>query len=125
MTIELQEKNGGKTLEVVGSGKLDKDDYERFVPEAERLIREHAKIRVLFDMHDFHGWKAGALWEDIKFNAKHFNDIERLAMVGDKRWEKWMSNFCRPFTIAEIHYFEHDQLDQARTWLAGSSSMSR
>jgi SpoIIAA-like len=122
MSIELQEKNGGKTLEVVVSGKLDKDDYDRFVPEVERLIRQHKKISVLFEMHDFHGWKAGALWEDIKFDAKHFSDIERLAMVGNKDWEKWMSIFCRPFTAAQIRYFEHEQLDQARAWIAAESS---
>ena len=122
MAVELNEKNDGKTLEVVVSGKLDNDDYARFGPEAERLIREHGKIRVLFDMYDFHGWKWGALWEDIKFDAKHFGDIERLAMVGDKKWEKWMSNFCRPFTSAQIRYYEHDQIDQARTWLGAESS---
>ena len=37
---------------------------------------------MLFDMTDFHGWDAGAAWEDIKFDIKHFADIERLAMVG-------------------------------------------
>ena len=29
MAVELNEKNDGKTLEVVVSGKLDNDDYER------------------------------------------------------------------------------------------------
>ncbi len=31
----------------------------------ERLIGEHGKIRILLEMHDFHGWEAGALWEDV------------------------------------------------------------
>jgi hypothetical protein len=59
-----------------------KEDYEHFVPEFERLVRQHGKLRVLFDMTGFHGWEASALWEDIKFDSKHFADIERLAMVG-------------------------------------------
>ena len=42
-------------------------------------------------MKDFHGWDAGALWEDIKFDLKHFSDIERVAMVGEKKWQKGMS----------------------------------
>jgi hypothetical protein len=42
-------------------------------------------MRVLFDMSASHGWEAGALWEDIKFDIKHFADIDRLAMVGDKK----------------------------------------
>ena len=39
-------------------------------------------------MTGLHGWDAGALWEDIKFDIKHFADIERLAMVGEKKWHR-------------------------------------
>lgn len=115
--VEIQELAGGKVLAVKMSGKLAKADYERFVPEAERLIRQHGKIRVLCEMHDFHGWELGALWEDLKFDWKHFRDIERLAMVGDSRWEKGMAAFCKPFTTAKIKYFDQSQIDQARAWI--------
>ena len=108
-------------MEVRISGKLTHKDYRRFVPEFERLARQHGKIRVLFEMEDFHGWKAAALWEDIKFDLKHFADIERLAMVGDRRWQKWMSEFCRPFTTAEIRYFSRSAAVGARAWLEEQS----
>jgi len=84
MPIQLNEENGGKILVVHVSGKLAKADYEHFVPEFERLARQHGKLSVLFDMTGFHGWEAGALWEDTKFAINHFADIERLAMVGKR-----------------------------------------
>jgi SpoIIAA-like len=117
MAIQLTEKNGGKILEVRVSGKLAHEDYQHFGPEFERLVKQHGKIRVLFEMADFHGWQAGALWDDIKFDARHFSDIERLAMLGDKRWEKGMSVFCKPFTTAKIRYFDQTQAVEARSWL--------
>lgn len=120
MAIKLDEKDGGKTLEVQMSGKLAHADYQQFVPEFERLVKEHGKLRVLCDMVDFHGWEGKALWDDIKFDAKHFADIERLAMVGDQQWEKAMANFCRPFTTAKIRYFDHGAMNDARTWLAAA-----
>ena len=55
--------------------------------------------------------------EDVKFDARHFNDIERLAIVGKKKWQDWMSKFCRPFTSAKIRYFDRAQAADARTWL--------
>lgn len=61
-----------KTMEVCATGKFDTKDYELFVPAAEKLILEQGKNRVLFVMNDFHGWTAGAAWEDIKFDLKHF-----------------------------------------------------
>jgi hypothetical protein len=123
--IALKETNGGKVLEVQLTGKLAKEDYEQFVPVAERLVRQHGKIRLLVEMHDFHGWTAGAVWEDIKFDAKHFNDIERIAMVGEAKWQHGMAVFCQPFTAAKIRYFERAASDQARAWLmAGEQSHS-
>jgi hypothetical protein len=119
MAIELSEKNGGKLLEVRVSGKLVHEDYQRFVPEFDRLVEEHGKIRVLFEMVDFHGWQAEALWDDAKLGMRHYSDIERLAMVGDRKWEKWMSVVCRPFTTARIRYFDREEIHEARAWLEG------
>jgi hypothetical protein len=57
---------------------------------------------------------------DIKWDAKHFNQIERVAMVGDKKWQEWMAAFCKPFTTGKVRYFDHEKLDEARTWVTGN-----
>jgi len=117
MPIQITEPKGGKLLEVRVSGKLAHEDYQHFVPEFARLVKQTGKIRVLFEMAGFHGWEGSALWDDIKFDLKHFSDIERLAMVGDKKWEKGMSVFCQPFTTAKIRYFDSAAIAEARKWL--------
>lgn len=118
MPIQLKEDSEGKTLTVRVSGKLVKDDYEHFVPEFDRLANLYGKLRVLFEMIDFHGWTAGALWEDTKFAVHHFGNIERLAMIGETKWQKGMATFCKPFTKATVKYFDHADTSKARTWLA-------
>ncbi len=120
MPVKLTEKNGGKLLEVQLSGTLGKEDYDQLVPTVERLVKAQGKIRLLVDMHDFHGWTAGAVWEDIKFDVKHFNDIERVALVGETKWEHGMAIFCKPFTTANIRYFDRAVGDEAHIWLAGA-----
>ena len=120
MPIQLNEENGGKLLVVHVSGKLVKADYEHFVPEFGRLVGLHGKLRVLFDMTGFHGWDAGAAWEDFKFGVAHFADIERLAMVGEKKWQEGMAMFCKPFTKATVRYFDHTDAAEARKWLRQS-----
>ncbi len=116
--VLLEEVDNGKVLEVHLTGKLVREDYAQFVPVVERLVKAHGKIRLLVEMHDFHGWTAGALWEDVKFDAKHFKDIERLAIVGESKWQHGMSVFCKPFTAAKIRYFDRQATDQARAWLS-------
>jgi hypothetical protein len=120
MSIQFNEENEGAVLVIHVSGKLVKADYEQFVPAFERLVRQHGKVRVLFDMTDFHGWEAGAAWEDFKFGIEHFADIERLAMVGEKKWQHGMAIFCKPFTKAMVQYFEHADAAEARKWLQQS-----
>jgi SpoIIAA-like len=108
---------GGKILTVKLTGKLTKEDYAAFVPEVDRLIGQHHKIRMLVHMHDFHGWTMGALWEDIKFDLKHFRHIDRLALVGDRKWEAGMATFCKPFTTATVRYFDEANFGDAINWI--------
>jgi hypothetical protein len=115
--LELLEENDGRLLVVKVSDKLTREDYEKFIPKVDYLIGQHGKIDVLFEMWDFHGWQPGALWEDIKFTLKHFASIDRLAIVGENRWQKGMAIFCRPFTKAKVQYFDWDHREDARTWL--------
>ena len=99
------------------TGEVSAEDYHCFVPAFERLVQQHGKLRVLFVMRDFHGWEAGGLWQDIKFDAKHFAHVERIAMIGDRAWQKGLARFCKPFTTAKIRYFTPDQTGAAREWL--------
>jgi hypothetical protein len=118
MTIQLNEENGGKILVVHASGKLIKSDYDQFMPDLERIIGEHGKVRLLFDMTDFHGWDAGAAWEDFKLGVEHFADIERIAMVGEKKWQEGMAIIFKPFMRGSIRYFEHTDMAEARKWIS-------
>ena len=117
MTFNVTEIASQNVLEVEVNGKLTKEAYAEFVPLTEKLIEQYGKVRLLVLLHDFHGWDAGALWEDLKFDFKHFNDIERLAIVGETKWEKGMSVFCKPFTRAAIMYFDASTLKNAQDWV--------
>ena len=117
MPITFEDENDGRILAIRVSGKLTKADYVYFAPEFERLVQLNGKLRVLFDLAGFHGWEAGALWEDIKFDFKHFADIDRLALIGDKKWQQGMALFCKPFTKATIRSFHDVDAADARKWL--------
>lgn len=117
MPIQLIEEDAGKIVVVRVSGKLVKADYGQLAIEFERLLKKHGTLRVLFDMSDFRGWELLAAWEDLKFGIHHFADIERLAMVGEKKWQRAMAIFCAPFTGAAVRYFNRSDMAAARAWL--------
>ena len=104
-------------IEVTLTGTLSAADYEAFLPRTEALLERFETVRMLVILKDFHGWTAGALWEDLKFDLKHFDDVDRLAIAGDSAWEKGMTVFCKPFTTATVRYFDRADLDAARAWV--------
>lgn len=118
MALEVQSNNADAIIRVTATGRLIAEDFDTFIPEIDRLVEERGKIRILFQLKEFHGWTPGAAWEDMKFGLTHTAGIERLAMVGDARWEKGLAALFRPFTRAEIRYFDQGNVADARAWLA-------
>jgi hypothetical protein len=110
-----------RIIKIIVTGTLCTNDYDDFLPDIERLIKQHGKVRVLVMMEGFNGSAVGDLWADIKFDVRHFSDLERIAMVGDKSWEKWMAWFCKPFTTASIRRFDMSELADAKIWIEEES----
>src|SRR5712672_833122 len=106
-----------KVLGFTLSGKLHDEDYKKYVQLIDAAIAKQGKVRLLAQFHDFHGWDLHALWDDIRFSTTHCTKIERVALVGDKFWEKWMAKVCKPFTMAKIRYFDAAEIAAAKAWL--------
>lgn len=115
--IEQLPSDSPKILGFKMSGKLHDADYKTFVPMVDTAIATGGKVRLLAQFDDFHGWDMHALWDDIKFATTHRTKIERIALVGDKAWEKWMATVCKPFTMAKVRYFDAASIDSAWAWL--------
>lgn len=113
-TILDETKDGFVALEV--SGKLETSDYHVLIPVLERQIEAHGKIALFWEMRDFHGWTGGGLWADTKFDVKHAGDFTRVAMVGDRKWEEHMTTCMKPFTSAEVKFFDIDERESALRW---------
>lgn len=118
MGVIMTERDNGKTLVCKVTGKLDKEDYDVMLPLIEATLREHKKINMLIELHQFEGWTAGALWEDIKFDLRHLNDINRLAVWGERKWEENLTKFTNAFTTAKVKFFEQEELEDAMEWIS-------
>jgi hypothetical protein len=99
------------------SGKLHDEDYRSFVPAVDSAVASEGKVRLFAQFEDFHGWDLYAAWDDFKFGLKHYSDFERIAMVGERRWEAWLATLCKPFTKAKVKYFHGSEVDAAWKWL--------
>lgn len=115
--IAIAAADESNILSVEVTGTLTKQDYEDFVPMVEKWVSKRIHPRILIEFENFHGWTPVAFWEDIKFGAKHFREVDRLAIIGDKKWEKGMAVFCELFTTAEVGYFNKSEEEDAKRWI--------
>jgi hypothetical protein len=117
---DLFEKMSASSKNVIGfrmTGKLTDADYKAVAPEFEDGIKRYGKIRLLWLLEDFHGWEPKAAWDDYEYWRKYGKEIERVAIVGNKRWEEWMTKLAQLFMKGGVKYFDESQLDDAWAWV--------
>ncbi len=102
---------------VRASGKLGHEDFGKLFSLIDAAADERGKLRILIELHDFHGWDLHGLWDDFKFHAVHCSAVERIAYVGDKAWERWVVSAAKVFPGAAVRYFDASETDAVRAWL--------
>ncbi len=113
-TIPVREEN---IFAFKATGKLTDADYQQFLPKLTTLIHKYGPISLLVELEEFHGWEPKAAWDDFKFGEQHDNDFIRIAIVGEKHWQKWMTAIGNAFSKTKLHFFTRDELQKAWDWL--------
>ncbi len=116
--LRLLDRSSPNVLGIKASGKLTHVDYQQLVPKLEELIGGHGKIRIVFELQGCQGWEMGAAWDDLRFGLQHFGDVERCAVVGEKKWQEWLTKLSKPFF--HVRYFDKAELEKAWQWVLGN-----
>lgn len=110
-------ENGGDLVAIKTSGKIGKEDLDRLLPEVEERIKQYGKINFYWEMDAFEGWEPISFLRDRLFEIKHLNSFKKIAIVGAKEWEEKLANVMKPFTTAQLKYFNIGQRQEALAWL--------
>lgn len=115
--IEIGTLSDGKVLPVTASGKVTKEDYEKAIPELEKLLAEHGSLRFFVKLENVSGFELGALWEDLKFDRKYMNQFGKTAVVGEKTREEWLTRVSGLFFSPKVKFFHADRENEAWSWV--------
>jgi hypothetical protein len=115
--IEKLAQSSEDVLGFKASGDISKADYETMVPAVEAALKEYETVHVLLDMTEFKWEKVEAWGTDWKFGREFHQKISKMAIVGDKTWEKWLAKVAAPFYAAEAKFYHADDIDSAWAWL--------
>jgi hypothetical protein len=115
----LSHADGVMTLKV--SGTLTQAELAKLQASAAAIIGGGGKWRVLVLTENFAGWERGGAWNDFSFQAEADAGIEKMAIVGARKWEELALMFtAKGLRKFPIEYFEPSQMAAARSWLAAN-----
>ncbi|HEY2713194.1 MAG TPA: STAS/SEC14 domain-containing protein [Chthoniobacterales bacterium] len=101
------------------NGKLRRSEFGEAQETIARTIDTGSKPRLLAILDEFEGWERGADWNDLDFLFSHSQEIVRIAIVVDPRWEVPALAFAGAgVRRAPVKLFPPNELAQAREWLA-------
>jgi len=119
MIEHLETSADGKAMRLRAGGKLTHEDYQALIPVLEKAIASYGKISVLVELGEITGIEPRAILDEFAFDIRHFRDFDRLAVVGEKDWEDWMTRATNPLTPGEMRYFSSGEAAAAWTWAQG------
>lgn len=101
------------------SDTLTEDDYEAFTSALEDNFASHITTRVLIVMEDVNDWSPEDRWEDLAFDIRHLNDVDKVALVGDDLWEPWLDKVEVLFPMSTIQTYDAEKQEEALDWVRG------
>ena len=102
------------------SGTLTHQDYELMTPMLDAAIAEvrQPKVNVLIDATEFSGWEVRAMWDDFKLGIHYHSEFHKIALYGNRTWQKNLAKVGNWFIGGEIRFFENETA--AIDWLKES-----
>jgi len=98
--------------------KLIPEEYDLLNSYLEQLMQDIGPINFLCDMADIEGLNSRALWDDMTCHLRNLEGYQRIAVVGNRRWEGGTKTLP-PRLQTQLKIFTPDQTDEAWNWVKG------
>lgn len=110
-------ENGLVTVRIVG--RFSFAEWKQVHASTEEVLAHTDKIRVLILAEDFEGWEKDGNWGDLSFSVRIDDRVEKMAIVGEQRWEDLALLFAaKGLRSFPVEYFLPKDIRKARQWLA-------
>ena len=117
MPCEIVEKEEG-CITIKISGVLKRSELAQMERVAIEAMGPARKLKFLILTESFQGWDNKSNWEDVSFQAEHDDQIEKIAIVGEKRWQELAEMFTgKGLRSVDIRYFTPSDTAAARAWI--------
>ena len=116
MYFQLKEGSGNILgFKIVGG--ITKKQKKQICQVLEKQIRESGKIRLFLVIEPHKPMDAESLLFDLNFTLTYSDNIERMAIIGNKVWEKTWVALYGLFSHIRTQYFDRSEIKGAWKWI--------
>ncbi len=114
-TIHIDSEGDVVTVRLLG--KLEPSAYDGVSDEIDNGMSHSEHVRLVLDLREFDGWSGiSALGTHLSLVREHYRVPERIAVVGEKAWQKMAEKIMNKFVRAEARFFNSSDYDDAIKW---------
>jgi len=122
MPISMR-REGNNVFRVEISGLLRKADLDRTQASLVEEMRTVGEVNLLIVLKAFEGWEPHPQWNDLTFYVKHGGAIDRVGIVGDRKWETPALMFTAAgLRRGPVEFFSENEVERARAWVAAGTA---
>lgn len=118
--IKILERSKGNVFGFETSGEISESDVESVAAKLDEAIEKYGKISWLIVLKTTKYTGLRAMYEDMKWVTKNVRHFDRMAVVGDRKWEELLVK-ADGFVFGE-KYFDISQLDDAWEYVEGGAA---
>ncbi|HSH04432.1 MAG TPA: STAS/SEC14 domain-containing protein [Anaerolineae bacterium] len=120
--FSLLERSTENCIGLEVSGTVKAGDYDNLTPIINNAVKANNTINMVLEMDDFDGYQdIDAVIADVEMGLETVDDIEKVAIVSDAKWQEMATKLLSPLTRStQIKHFDKDARDQAWAWTCGS-----
>ena len=98
-------------------GQLEPSAYDHANADIDHAMSQSDDVRLLLDLREFDGWSGlSAISDHVTLVKQHHKVPRKIAIVGNKTWQKMAEKVVGTFTKGETQFFNAGDYDQAVQW---------
>jgi len=115
--IEILPSRHAGTVCVGVYGKLTAEDARKIDEYAEDVYGDKGRFNILTVIKELDGTTIQSLLKGMKVDMKHWNQMNKFAVVSKKDWVEKASKAGKILPGITVEYFEMDEMEKAWKWL--------
>jgi hypothetical protein len=110
-------ESDGEVLGYYVTGTVTPDEIKEMHRDIDSAIDQHGRVKLLVDIRDMSAPEPMAVWEDLKLTPEYISNVEKFAVIGDRRLHELATRATGAISKGKAEYFEREQIGAAWEWL--------